>query len=128
LRIVQNWTPAFGLISLKEYRARKTHTCLFCGGSITPGMSYYGAGKDKIHISDKICKRANPDSRRRPMPNFGYRKPSREVAFKFTGHIQVDSTWAANLSDEELKEYIQQRLNSSLGFRGQIQNLKLKAI
>ena len=44
-----------------------------------------------------------------------------EIKFKVT--INLEEKWAKNLSQEELLEYIKARLNSSLGFRGQIKKL-----
>lgn len=46
-----------------------------------------------------------------------------KITFKAT--INVDKKWSKHMSDEELIEYIQARLNSSLGFRGAIEKFKL---
>jgi hypothetical protein len=45
------------------------------------------------------------------------------ITFKAT--INVNSQWAKHMSDEELIDYIQARLNSSLGFRGALEKFKL---
>jgi hypothetical protein len=46
-----------------------------------------------------------------------------KITFKAT--IRVDKKWSKQMSDEELIEYIQARLNSSLGFRGAIEKFKI---
>jgi len=46
-----------------------------------------------------------------------------EIRIKATLHL--DERWASNQTTEELVEYLRARLNSSLGFRGQIKKLKL---
>ena len=38
--------------------------------------------------------------------------------------LNLDEKWAANLTQEELTEYITTRLNHALGFRGQVKKLK----
>ncbi len=48
-----------------------------------------------------------------------------EIEFKFKGTLQLDEKWASNQTTEELIEYIKARINSSLGFRGQIKKLTL---
>jgi len=48
-----------------------------------------------------------------------------EIEFKFKGTLQLDEKWASNQTPEELIEYIKARINSSLGFRGQIKKLSL---
>jgi hypothetical protein len=45
----------------------------------------------------------------------------REYKFKVT--LELDEKWANQMNYEELIEYIKHRLNSSLGFRGQIKKL-----
>lgn len=49
--------------------------------------------------------------------------PEIEIEFKAT--LQLDEKWASNQTTEELIEYIKARINSSLGFRGQIKKLSL---
>lgn len=41
-----------------------------------------------------------------------------QITFKMT--LNLDENWASHLSKDELVEYLKTRLNSSLGFRGQI--------
>ena len=41
-----------------------------------------------------------------------------QITFKMT--LNLDDNWASHLSKDELVEYLKARLNSSLGFRGQI--------
>ena len=40
--------------------------------------------------------------------------------------IRLNSRWASHLTDDEIRDYIQQRLNSSLGFRGQVKEFAMK--
>lgn len=46
-----------------------------------------------------------------------------EVTFRVT--LELDEKWASHLTREELAEYIKERLNSSLGFRGQVKRFRL---
>lgn len=46
-----------------------------------------------------------------------------EITFKAT--LELDGRWASNQTTEELVEYIKTRMNSSLGFRGQIKKVTL---
>ena len=46
-----------------------------------------------------------------------------EVTFRLT--LTLDEKWASHLTREELAEYIKERLNSSLGFRGQVKRFRL---
>jgi hypothetical protein len=46
-----------------------------------------------------------------------------ELKFKVT--LDLDGKWASNQTTEELVEYIKTRMNSSLGFRGQIKKVTL---
>ena len=46
-----------------------------------------------------------------------------KVTFRVT--LELDEKWASHLTREELAEYIRERLNSSLGFRGQVKRFKL---
>jgi len=39
--------------------------------------------------------------------------------------LELDEKWASHLTREELAEYIKERLNSSLGFRGQVKRFRL---
>ncbi len=39
--------------------------------------------------------------------------------------LALDEKWASHLTREELAEYIRERLNSSLGFRGQVKRFRL---
>ena len=47
----------------------------------------------------------------------------RQVIFKVV--LELDEKWAAQLTKEELLEYIKERLNSSLGFRGQVKRFRV---
>ena len=47
------------------------------------------------------------------------------IEMKFRGTLQLDEKWASNHTTEELIEYIKERINSSLGFRGQIKRLSV---
>ena len=51
--------------------------------------------------------------------------PNVELRFKVT--LELNEKWARNQTTEELVDYIKTRLNSSLGFRGQIKKLKMVA-
>jgi hypothetical protein len=46
-----------------------------------------------------------------------------EVTLRVT--LMLDEKWASHLTREELAEYIRERLNSSLGFRGQVKRFRL---
>ena len=46
-----------------------------------------------------------------------------EVTLRVT--LELDEKWASHLTREELAEYIRERLNSSLGFRGQVKRFRL---
>ncbi len=46
-----------------------------------------------------------------------------KVTFRVT--LELDEKWASHLTREELAEYIRERLNSSLGFRGQVKRFRL---
>ena len=39
--------------------------------------------------------------------------------------IKLDEKWANNLNEEELKEFIKLRVDNSLGFRGQVENVRV---
>ena len=47
------------------------------------------------------------------------------IEIKFKATLQLDEKWASNHTTEELIEYIKERINSSLGFRGQIKKLSV---
>jgi len=47
------------------------------------------------------------------------------IEMKFKATLQLDEKWASNYATDELIEYIKERINSSLGFRGQIKRLTL---
>ena len=51
--------------------------------------------------------------------------PSIELRFKVT--LELNEKWASNQTSDELVDYLKARLNSSLGFRGQIKKLNLVA-
>ena len=40
--------------------------------------------------------------------------------------IKLDEKWANNLNEEELKEFIKLRVDNSLGFRGQVKNVRIR--
>ena len=46
-----------------------------------------------------------------------------QITFKVT--LNLDENWASHLSKDELVEYLKARLNSSLGFRGQIKRFSV---
>lgn len=39
--------------------------------------------------------------------------------------LELDEKWASNFSREELLEYTKERLNYSLGFRGEVKKLMI---
>lgn len=39
--------------------------------------------------------------------------------------LALDEKWASNFSTEELLEYLKEKLNYSLGFRGQVKKLRV---
>jgi len=47
------------------------------------------------------------------------------IEMKFKATLQLDEKWASNHTTEDLIEYIKERINSSLGFRGQIKRLSV---
>jgi hypothetical protein len=51
----------------------------------------------------------------------------RNIELKFRVTLELDEKWARNQTTEELVEYIKTRMNSSLGFRGQIKKVTLVA-
>jgi hypothetical protein len=58
-------------------------------------------------------------------PEGGKQMPNIEIRFKVT--LELNEKWARNQTTEELVDYLKARLNSSLGFRGQIKKLNLVA-
>lgn len=46
----------------------------------------------------------------------------KQITFKVT--LELDEKWVSNLTTEELVDYIKHRMNSSLGFRGQIKRFR----
>ncbi len=49
------------------------------------------------------------------------KKDNHQLNFNIT--LEIDKKWASNLTEEELREYVERRLNYSLGFRGQVKKL-----
>ena len=49
----------------------------------------------------------------------------RSIKIKFAVTLDLDEKWASNLSIDELTQYIKDRMNSSLGFRGQIKKFSV---
>jgi hypothetical protein len=58
-------------------------------------------------------------------PGMEEQMPNVELRFKVT--LEINDKWARTQTTEELVDYIKARLNSSLGFRGQIKKLKMVA-
>ena len=48
---------------------------------------------------------------------------TREVTFRAT--LEINEKWASTMTQEEMVDYLEARLNSSLGFRGTIKKLKV---
>ena len=48
-----------------------------------------------------------------------------EIEIKFKATLKLDEKWADRQTTEELIEYIKAKINSSLGFRGQVKKLSL---
>ena len=46
-----------------------------------------------------------------------------EIEIKFKATLKLDEKWADRQTTEELIEYIKAKINSSLGFRGQVKKL-----
>lgn len=46
---------------------------------------------------------------------------------KFRVTLELDEKWASNFSREELLEYLKERLNYSLGFRGEVKRVSLRS-
>ena len=51
-----------------------------------------------------------------------------KVTLRAVLYIEVDETWASNQTNNELVEYIRSRMNSSLGFRGEILKSTVKVL
>jgi len=49
------------------------------------------------------------------------------VELKFRVTLELNDKWAKGQTDEEIVDYLKARLNSSLGFRGQIKKLNIAA-
>jgi hypothetical protein len=50
---------------------------------------------------------------------------NKQITVKVT--LELDQKWASSLSPEEVVEYIKSRLNSSLGFKGQLKKFSVVA-
>ena len=50
-------------------------------------------------------------------------KDVKQITFNVT--LELDKKWARNMTREELIEYIEARLTSSLGFRGLVKKFKV---
>jgi len=48
---------------------------------------------------------------------------NKEITFTVT--LELDQKWASNLSPKEVVERIKERVNSSLGFRGQVKKFTM---
>ena len=48
-----------------------------------------------------------------------------DVEIKLRVTLTLDEKWARNHTQEELADYIKERMNSSLGFRGQIKKFAI---
>ena len=48
---------------------------------------------------------------------------NKQVTFKVT--LNLDENWASHLSKDELVVYLKDRLNSSVGFRGQVERFSV---
>jgi len=46
-----------------------------------------------------------------------------QTTFKVT--LKLDENWATHLSRDELVVYLEERLNSSIGFRGQVERFSV---
>jgi hypothetical protein len=47
----------------------------------------------------------------------------KEITFKVT--LELDEKWASNLSWQEVMEHIQEKVDRSLGFRGQVKKFSV---
>jgi len=48
-----------------------------------------------------------------------------EIEIKFKATLKLDEKWVGKQTTEQLIEYIKARINSSLGFRGQVKKLAI---
>jgi len=46
-----------------------------------------------------------------------------EIEIKFKATLKLDEKWVGKQTTEQLMEYIKAKINSSLGFRGQVKKL-----
>lgn len=46
-----------------------------------------------------------------------------QITFKVT--LNLDKSWASHATKKQLVDYIKERLNSSLGFRGQVERFSV---
>lgn len=46
-----------------------------------------------------------------------------QITFKVT--LKLDENWASHLSKDDLVVYLKERLNSSVGFRGQVERFSV---
>ena len=46
-----------------------------------------------------------------------------QITFRVT--LKLDENWASHLSKDELVTYLKERLNSSVGFRGQVERFSV---
>ncbi len=51
--------------------------------------------------------------------------PNNQITFKVT--LKLDDNWASHLSKDEVAAYLKERLNSSVGFRGQVERFRVVA-
>jgi hypothetical protein len=50
-------------------------------------------------------------------------KSKDQITFKVT--LNLDENWASHSNEDELVKYLKERLNSSLGFRGQVERFSV---
>ena len=50
-----------------------------------------------------------------------------KMVVTFSATLEINEKWASTMTQAELVDYITTRLNSSLGFRGNIKKLKVVA-
>ena len=48
---------------------------------------------------------------------------NKQITLKVT--LEFDEKWASNFTREELLEYLEERLNYSLGFRGEVKRIRI---
>ena len=49
--------------------------------------------------------------------------PDNQITFKVT--LKLDENWSSHLGEDELVTYLKERLNSSVGFRGQVERFSV---